>query len=349
MATLPILVSGPDKYHSAYGPIIFNVINNDFTSTTKDYNLKIVVNHKGKNETINLTRPFIITPPNDLPGMPGSDPGAPGLPAQPPRVSFDVSGVVRNFFEERAFPLYVSSAAVDKKLFVKYSCEGKTYVALNAAAEVGTTGSLIRYQGCILSALPVLKRYAGYDFDVSILCGDTATSPFVANAVNRVDPSFLPIEYLQDEVGNFIQDEEGNKIVVNAIEVIQTPIPRNPFYVRWINRLGGVDYWMFGNSQEVSIGVKGTKTLLSYPTGYNSAFGIEAENSIVVGASGISKKEWDVLSLLPLSPQIEWYNEKIDKWLTITVDKSENTINTNRSLHEVEFTFNLPTLQIQFA
>lgn len=341
MATETISINTPGKYHSAYSPIFFDVLNTENPLTTKDYNLKLTINYKGSREDVNLVRPFVRPK--------QSNSGMPGLPG--PVIShaiFDVSGVVRNFFEEKG-PSMINDVEVDKRLFVYYSCAGVTYVALNAASMPQLTSEDLKYGEKLLSALPIFRRYVGYDFDVSFLCGDIVQGVFQANSVNRVKPRAIPVRYLQDEKENYIQDEQGNYIRIDGVNIIDMPIPRNPFYVRWINRLGGVDYWMFGNSQEITVAAKDAKTLLSYPAGNNTTFGIEADRSIVVGASGVLKKEWDVLSLLPLSPQIEWYNEEIGQWVIISVGKSENVINTNRSLHDVEFTFNLPTLQTQFA
>lgn len=335
MATLQT----PFRYHSAYSPINFEVYNP--IGYKPEYVLQLLYDRDGKKLPQSLLR-----------RIPCSNHVAPGTgsPCGPTddRVTFDVSSVTRNFFGKEG-PKMINDIEVDNRLFVKYTCEGKQYIAINSTEFTPLTEDDLKFGEKLLSALPVFRCYEGYDFDISFLCGDRAQGFFTANAVNRVKPRAIPNRYLQDSAGNYILDEEGNYILVDGVRVEDTPVPRNPFYVRWINRLGGVDYWMFGTSQQLSIGVKDADTLLNYPSGQNRTFGIEAQREIVVGAAGISRQEWDVLSLLPLSPQIEWYDEKVGKWINITVCKVENSINTDRSIHDVDFVFSLPNLQTQFA
>lgn len=327
-----ITITGPLKYHSAYAPIQFHASEDDNKLST--CSLVVNVIHKGKEEKLSLIRTLPIIP------------GAPqGFKRE---IDFDISGVVRNYFGTDS-PKMSNDIEVDNRLFVNYTCEGKQYVAINSTEFAPLTEDDLKFGEKLLTALPVLRRYEGYDFDISLLLGNNADGFFTPNAVNRVKPRAIPVRYLQDEDGSYIQDENGAYILIDGVHIVDTPVPRNPFYVRWINRLGGVDYWMFGMSQQITIGVKDAKTLLNYPTGRSTTFGIDTGREIIVGAAGISRQEWDVLSLLPLSPQIEWYDEKTGKWVTITASKVENSINTDRSIHDVDFVFSLPNLQTQFA
>lgn len=333
-------ITGPLKYHSAYNPINFHVV--AYGSSYPSYALNVNLNYKDKEERLSLVRTL-----NEInKKVVLSVPQGPSFDGE---VDFDISGVVRNYFGTDS-PKMIDDIEVDNRLFVRYTCDGKQYIAINSTEFAPLTEDDLKFGEKLLSALPIFRCYTGYDFDVSLLCGDNVSSFFTPNAVNRVKSRAIPVRYLRYGVdGDYIQDESGNYILIDGVNIENTPIPRNPFYVRWINRLGGVDYWMFGNSQQISIGVKDANTLLNCPTGQNTTFGIEAQREIVVGAAGISRKEWDVLSLLPLSPQIEWYDKKIGKWVTITASKVENSINTDRNIHDVDFVFSLPNLQTQFA
>lgn len=350
MATLKT----PNKFHSAYNPINFEVY--DVSGKQKEYRLTIAYTEGGKSQSCQLLRRIPgLTDSSGTPGLPGlpglpGESGAPGLPGESAEihpVTFDVSGVVRTLFGKDA-PEMKESVEADNRLFVRYTCEGQEYIALNTVDTISLSSSDLTFGEKLLSSLPVFRKYEGYDFDISLLCGNDVTAPFTPFAVNRVKPTAIPIRYLKDKEG-YILDEEGNYILIDGVNIIDTPVPRNPFYVRWINRLGGVDYWMFGVSQQISIGVKDADTLLNYSSGFNTTLGVEVETSVYVGASGVSRQEWEILSLLPLSPHIEWYNEKSGKWVTITARKSENTMDTDLNIHDMDFAFGLPNLKTQFA
>lgn len=339
-------VTGPLKYQSAFSPINFYVeeTNNLHTS----YTMTVSVKYNGKNESVSLERAL---PKRSIIGPPGSSgvPGLPGLPGQiePRALTFDVSSVVRNYFGTKN-PEMVNDVEVDNRLFVNYTCEGNEYVALNSADDLALAADALSHGEKTLSSLPVFRKYEGYDFDISLLCGSSAVAPFTPNAVNRVKPAALPVKYLCDQFDNFILDESGNYILVDFIDIQNTPVPRNPFYIRWINRHGGVDYWMFGNSQQVSVEIKDPKTLLNYRSGYGQTLSVEVNSSVIVGATGISKKEWEELSMIPVSPHIEYYDKQNEKWVTITAAKSENTISTDLTLFDIEFMFDYPTPKTQF-
>lgn len=334
-----ITITGPLKYHSAYNPIKFHVVASRHNYPS--YTLNVDLNYKGKVEQISLVRILSVVPKNiSVFGIEGT--------TYDGEVDFDISGVVRNYFGTDS-PKMSNDIEVDNRLFVNYTCEGKQYVAINSTEFASLTEDDLKFGEKLLTALPVLRRYEGYDFDISLLLGDNADGFFTPNAVNRVKPRAIPVRYLLDEKGNYIQDENGAYILIDGVHIVDTPVPRNPFYVRWINRLGGVDYWMFGGKQQMSINVKDVKTLINYSPSNNKTIGLTAENQVIIGASGLSKREWEELTLISISPDIEWYNEKLGMWQNVTVSKAENVMDTDMGLHSLELTFNLPTLQTQFA
>lgn len=356
------LTTKPSTFHSAFNPILF-VVTAD-TKPDKPYTLKIGIGKIVKTQT--------PAPPSEAglggePGIPGGNPydenivslTRPFIQSTKDGVviyeaKFDVSGAIRNYFKMTP-PLMTQDIEVDKRLYVQYYVGTDLYVAINAIFNIGENSDMGKYVNAILTHFPFLRKYAGYDFDVSILCNQTTPYGFTMNAVNRVKQPFIPLDYLAEHEGELITDHDGDLITINGAKIVDAVTPRNPFYIRWINRLGGVDYWMFGMRQKTQIDVKDVNTLKSYyetsegASHSETTYSVTNENTIIVGASNISVAEWDILSLLPMSPQIEWYNEKLNKWQVINIKKGDSSRDTDRTLLSIEFTFLLPAFEVQFS
>lgn len=138
------------------------------------------------------------------------------------------------------------------------------------------------------------------------------------------------------------------------LPVIHRQVPANPFYVRWLNQLAGYDYYMFQNQQKISITTADRKTVTRYEREQPGVrFGeqtitLNGERKITVGAEHLDNTEFEALSLIQLSPIVEWYNESAGRWINILVDKAELARNTSSDRHALEITFKLPELNTQF-
>lgn len=267
--------------------------------------------------------------------------------------TFDVSAVVRLWFNEQLATTN-NMPVIDRKLFVRYRIEDtdidgemQPFMALNAVAQVGEDSNMGAYIGKILSRAPRLILFEGYD-------GDYAT--LTDNGVSRDTTSKNAVRLLDDR-GNPILTEDGLEIYVIAghgTEVERNCVPLAPFYVRWINQLGGVDYWMFRKQQEFAPTVKSTamyERFVANPLDARSnrqSYAITTEHTVTVGAEHIPAEFFDMLAWLPFSPFIEWYNEKLGKWVALTVAKYDGAIQTKDALHGMEITFNLPAINTQF-
>ncbi len=267
--------------------------------------------------------------------------------------TFDLSAVVRLWFNELLDPA-ITLPVIDGKLFVQYSIDGmgidnfsQVFTAINAVAQVGEDSNMTQYLGRILSRAPRLILYEGYDADFSTLTAD---------GVKRDTTSANAI-LLLDEQGQPILTEKGEEIYVVAgygTEIERECVPPQPFYVRWINQLGGVDYWMFRQSQEYAPSVKSSSLYERYvanPIDARSnrhAYAITTDHTVTVGAENIPMDFYEMVAWLPFSPFIEWYNEKLDKWIALTVAKYNGSILTRNKLHGIEITFNLPAINTQF-
>ena len=298
------------------------------------------------------------------------------------RVRFDVSSLVRKWLSSSLADIPASKLLVsDKALSVRFFIEGiggintsYTYLAVNAVAQTGEYADRTSFVGKVLTELPSLYSYEGYELDYSVLAGSTdvtlaarlqgETAPVAPSmAVSRVrvqDSSHYlaeEVEVEEEEVSSPIRDEQSALITMLPkfdIPVFARCIPPRPFYVRWVNRLGGVDYWMFGRTQKRSPQVKSASTFAPYveDTGASRTnavpYALTTDNTVTAGAGDLSPAEYAVLEALPFSPIIEHYDEALGKWIRLSVAKFSGDDRTNAARKEIEITFTLPTINTQF-
>lgn len=129
-------------------------------------------------------------------------------------------------------------------------------------------------------------------------------------------------------------------------------IPNNPFYIRWINRYGGFDYWMFSKRQTFEREIKNIETFEPYISDFFNASGTATvidksiESKVTIGAEGLTVNEWRILSFIADSAFVQWYDEENMKWINIIVEKSKLALQTDSSRHGLELTIQLPTPQL---
>ncbi len=139
---------------------------------------------------------------------------------------------------------------------------------------------------------------------------------------------------------------------VKSINIVCRCVPRNPFYMRWINKYGGFDYWMFEKRQTYEREIKNVDTFKPYVDDYATACGTdllfdkEVESKVTIGAEGLTANEWKILSFIAESPFAQWYSEELNKWIDVVVEKCKLAMQTHNALHGMEFTIQLPTIPL---
>lgn len=246
---------------------------------------------------------------------------------------FDISGVIKTLFSHAPCPTITPEGVADNRLFVKYTVNEEEYIAINAVAHIGmsTDWSNKKY----LYYTDTHKVYQDYARDITIL--------------NITDESASVIRTL------IVPEPTDGDYLLDGLTISPQCAPLNPFYVRWLNRLGGIDYYMFSRDQEVKTTAKSAQNIALYNTdtlaakGSSRAYAITADRTVTVGAEGISDLEYKILSEIPTSPIIEWFNEELAGWQTITVNKADNTHSSRLAQQSFEVVFDLPDLNLQFA
>lgn len=281
-------------------------------------------------------------------------------------VAFDVSAIVKAWMGEQLQDM--TTPIVDEhSLYVRYTVKdlngsgwSRTNVAVNGVAQIGESNDLAEYVGYALTHARRISLYDGYALDYSVLSAGSAVSTSQGNttpySVCRVKVDGSHLQLLTESGVPILTDAGENIYILPAfnVPVVVRCVPAYPFYVRWINDLGGVDYWMFGGRQVFEASVKSTSAYERYTPNVGEArsnrqaYGINTDNTVVVGAQGLPTNDYNVLKGLPFSPYIEWYNEDLGKWIAVTVAKHDGERITRNNTHDIEITFALPAINTQF-
>lgn len=281
-------------------------------------------------------------------------------------IKFDVSQVLRSWLNDfiSPFPEGVSIMK-DEALYCDYRTTdigGETlqFLAINAVSQIGETSDRSLDGGCVMTRFEALRQYPGYQLDYSLLATsedvETARGTAAAGAVWRVLVDGGG-HFLQTESGENIQDEASRNITLAMKfnkRIFYLCVPDRPFYIRWLNMLGGVDYFMFSRQQKVSPSVKSSSTYSPFvenPETVDSnirPYTLTTENMVTVGAEGLSSSDFLAISEMPFSPLIEWWSEKLSRWIRLSVSKFDGSHYSRPETKSVEITFTLPEINTQF-
>lgn len=282
-------------------------------------------------------------------------------------VRFDASPVVKRWFNTELQEFPAGQAIVsDKALSVRYTIRNivgnMNFLAVNGVAQVGESANRQEDEGRVLTRFSRLDLYEGYPLDYSVLVGQqgipSARGALLPLAISRVRVDDAVMELLTEaatETG--VQDEGGEPITL--LPALDIPVfghcrPASPFYVRWINQLGGLDYFMFGKRQTHKEQVKSVAVYAPYVADPETArtnsrpYAMTTENTVTAGAEGLNDTDFQSVKALAFARKIEHWDEELGKWIGLTVSKSEGSFITNRATHSVEITFSLPTINTQF-
>lgn len=138
------------------------------------------------------------------------------------------------------------------------------------------------------------------------------------------------------------------------IVFVDTEIPCNPFYIRWINRKGGWDTYMFEQhkkyTQEVDRGDQYVLANARDPqtTETRGELAPEFKNIVRAGAEQLDENDFNLLKGIALSPLVQVYNYQIGEWQRVLVDDTDLTWDTKAPRNTVSYEFQLIDEQIQW-
>lgn len=148
----------------------------------------------------------------------------------------------------------------------------------------------------------------------------------------------------------------GGKFPNEAWNIIfvDTGVPCNPFYIRWINQKGGWDTYMFEQHKKYTQEVdRGDQYVLAnsrgpYASQTRGELAPEFKNIVQAGAEQLDENDFNLLKGIALSPLVQVYNYQIRAWQRVLVDDTDLTWDTKAPRNTVSYEFQLIDEQTQW-
>lgn len=135
---------------------------------------------------------------------------------------------------------------------------------------------------------------------------------------------------------------------------VNTEVPCNPFYIRWINQKGGWDTYMFEQHKKYTQEVdRGDQYVLAnsrdpYASQTRGELAPEFKNIVQAGAEQLDENDFNLLKGIALSPLVQRYNDSIGAWQRVLVDDTDLTWDTKTPRNTVSYEFQLIDEQTQW-
>ena len=220
-----------------------------------------------------------------------------------------------------------------------------------------------------------VKKYFRYPYYVTLFPRGFSGSPNIATSVDvrvklykvaekQFDISTrlnIPLVY---EFGDEASDEAdyvklrptGGSYSSQAWNIIfvDTEIPCNPFYIRWINQKGGWDTYMFEQHKKYTQEVdRGDQYVLAnsrdpYASQTRGELAPEFKNIVQAGAEQLDENDFNLLKGIALSPLVQRYNYSVKAWQRVLVNDTDLTWDTKTPRNTVSYEFQLIDEQTQW-
>lgn len=216
-----------------------------------------------------------------------------------------------------------------------------------------------------------VKRYYGYPYYVTLFPRGFLGSPNVATSVdvwvklhdgvkNQFEISTrlsIPLVYEFEDEADYVKlrlpvsaysSQAWNIIFVN------TEVPCNPFYIRWINQKGGWDTYMFEQHKKYTQEVdRGDQYVLAnsrdpYASQTRGELAPEFKNIVQAGAEQLDENDFNLLKGIALSPLVQRYNDLNGAWQRVLVNDTDLTWDTKTPRNTVSYEFQLIDEQTQW-
>lgn len=135
---------------------------------------------------------------------------------------------------------------------------------------------------------------------------------------------------------------------------VDTEVPCNPFYIRWINQKGGWDTYMFEQHKKYTQEVdRGDQYVLAnsrdpYATQTRGELAPEVKNIVQAGAEQLDENDFNLLKGIALSPLVQRYNYSVGEWQRVLVNDTDLTWDTKTPRNTVSYEFQLIDEQTQW-
>lgn len=221
-----------------------------------------------------------------------------------------------------------------------------------------------------------VKKYFGYPYYVTLFPKGFLGSPSIATSVDVrvklydeiVERQFdistrLNIPLVYEFEAEAMDDADYVKLSLSGgayssqawnIMFVDTEIPCNPFYIRWINQKGGWDTYMFEQHKKYTQEVdRGDQYVLAnsrdpYASQTRGELAPEFKNIVQAGAEQLDENDFNLLKGIALSPLVQRYNDSVKAWQRVLVDDTDLTWDTKTPRNTVSYEFQLIDEQTQW-
>jgi len=220
-----------------------------------------------------------------------------------------------------------------------------------------------------------VKKYYGYPYYVTLFPkGSLDISPVIQVDVrvklteepteNQFDiPARLNIPLVYEFNDEYADGADYIKLRLSGggfpneawnIIFVDTEVPCNPFYIRWINRKGGWDTYMFEQHKKYTQEVdRGDQYVLAnardpYTSETRGELAPEFKNIVRAGAEQLDENDFNLLKGVALSPLVQVFNYQIGVWQRVLVDDTDLTWDTKAPRNTVSYEFQLIDEQTQW-
>lgn len=217
-----------------------------------------------------------------------------------------------------------------------------------------------------------VKKYYGFPYFVTLfpkgVSGSTPIDVQVKLTERPTEDQFdisrrlnIPLVYeFEDEYADgadYIKLRLSDGVLPNAawnIMFVDTEVPCNPFYIRWINQKGGWDTYMFEQHKKYTQEVdRGDQYVLAnsrdpYASQTRGELAPEFKNTVQAGAEQLDENDFNLLKGIALSPLVQVYIYQIGVWQRVLVDDTDLTWDTKAPRNTVSYEFQLIDEQTQW-
>lgn len=220
-----------------------------------------------------------------------------------------------------------------------------------------------------------VKKYYGYPYYVTLFPRGFLGSPRVATSVDvwvklydGVENQFEISTRLSIPLVYEFEDETEDEAVYVKLRLpvsayssqawkiifVDTEVPCNPFYIRWINQKGGWDTYMFEQHKKYTQEVdRGDQYVLAnsrdpYASQTRGELAPEFKNIVQAGAEQLDENDFNLLKGIALSPLVQRYNYSVRAWQRVLVNDTDLTWDTKTPRNTVSYEFQLIDEQTQW-
>ena len=262
----------------------------------------------------------------------------------------------------------------EQKFNVRYASRGVRARGYNANFTESYLGLVLTDRVLDNDRNLYVKKYYGYPYYVTLLPRGFLGSPRIATSIDvrvklhgdaekqfdistRLD---IPLVYkFEDEAMDEadyvkLRPSEGYPSQAWNIIFVDTEVPCNPFYIRWINQKGGWDTYMFEQHKKYTQEVdRGDQYVLAnsggpYASQTRGELAPEFKNIVQAGAEQLDENDFNLLKGIALSPLVQRYNYSVKAWQRVLVNDTNLTWDTKTPRNTVSYEFQLIDEQTQW-